>query len=126
MKAIAKRAAAMLDAWHLCYHSGHVTMERSSMTVEELRRTRRDQILQVAACHGAHNVRIFGSAARGDASTASDIDFLVDLDPDRTLMDLGGLLVDLQELVQARVDVATEAMLRPKVRERALAEAVPL
>jgi len=96
------------------------------MTLEELRQTRRDQILRVAASHGAYNVRIFGSTSRGDASLASDIDFLVDLDPDRTLMDLGGLLMELQELLQTRVDVATETMLRPKVRERALADAVPL
>lgn len=96
------------------------------MTLEELQRTRRDQILRLAASHGAHNVRIFGSAARGDASPGSDIDFLVDLDPERTLMDLGGLLMELQELLQTRVDVATEGMLRPKVRERALADAVPL
>jgi predicted nucleotidyltransferase len=101
-------------------------IERSSMTLEELRRTRRSQILQLAAIHGAHNVRIFGSAARGDASPASDVDFLVDLDPNRTLMDLGGLLMDLQELLQVRVDVATEGMLRPKVRDRALADAIPL
>jgi predicted nucleotidyltransferase len=71
-------------------------------------------------------VRVFGSAARGDASFSSDIDFLVDLDPDRTLMDLGGLLTDLEELLHVRVDVATEPMLRPKVRERVLADAVPL
>jgi predicted nucleotidyltransferase len=96
------------------------------MTLEELRRTKRDQILRLAASHGARNVRLFGSAARGDTSPASDIDFLVDLDPDRTLMDRGGLLMGLQELLQARVDVATEGMLRPKVRERALADAVPL
>jgi uncharacterized protein len=96
------------------------------MTLEELRRTKRDRILSIAANHGAHNVRVFGSAARGDASGASDVDFLVDLDPDRTLMDLGGLLMALQELLEARVDVATEGMLRPRVRERALAEAVPL
>ena len=96
------------------------------MTLEELRRTRRDQILRLAASYGASNVRVFGSAARGDASLASDIDFLVDLDPNRTLMDLGGLLMELQELVETRVDVATEGMLRPKVRERALADAVPL
>ncbi len=96
------------------------------MTLEELWRTKRDQILRLAASHGARNVRIFGSAARGDVSPASDIDFLVDLNPDRSLMDLGGLLMDLQELLQARVDVATEGMLRPKVRERALADAVLL
>jgi uncharacterized protein len=96
------------------------------VTLEELRRTRRDQILRIAPRHGAHNVRVFGSAARGDGSSASDIDFLVDLEPGRTLMDLGGLLMALQELLPSRVDVATERMLRPKVRERALADAVPL
>jgi len=93
--------------------------------LDELRQTR-EQILGVAARHGAHNVRIFGSAARGEASAASDVDFLVDLDPDRTLMDMGGLLIALQELLHVRVDVATERMLRPKVRNRALADAVPL
>jgi uncharacterized protein len=64
--------------------------------------------------------------ARGDNSSSSDIDFLVDLDPDRTLMDLGGLLTDLQEILHVSVDVATERMLRPKVRDRALQEAVLL
>lgn len=96
------------------------------MTVDELRRTQRDAILRVAARYGAHNVRVFGSAARGDLSPSSDLDLLVDLDPDRTLMDLGGLLIELQDLLQVRVDVATESMLRWKVRERALADAVPL
>jgi predicted nucleotidyltransferase len=69
---------------------------------------------------------VFGSAARGDSSPDSDVDLLVDLDPDRTLMDLGGLLMDLQELLRVRVDVATEAMLRPHVRKRVLADAIPL
>lgn len=96
------------------------------MTLEELRQTKRDQIFQLAGRYGAHNLRVFGSIARGDNSPASDIDFLVDLDPDRSLMDLGGLLMGLQELLQVRVDVATEGMLRPKVRQRALVDAVPL
>lgn len=96
------------------------------MTLEELRRTRREQVLRVAAKHGARNVRIFGSAARGEDSPESDIDVLVDLDPDRTLMDLGGLLMDLRELVQVRVDVATEEMLRPEIRQSVLADAIPL
>lgn len=101
-------------------------LDKWSMRLEELRVTKRDQILQIAANHGAHNVRVFGSAARGDDNPASDVDFLVDLEPERTLMDLGGLLMDLQELLQVRVDVATEGMLRPTVRRRALADAVPL
>jgi predicted nucleotidyltransferase len=64
--------------------------------------------------------------ARGQTSSSSDIDFLVDLDADRTLMDLGGLLTDLQEMLGVRVDVATPGILRPKVRENALRDAVPL
>lgn len=96
------------------------------MTIEELRRTKREEIIRVATKHGASNIRIFGSLARGDNSAASDIDILVDLDPDRSLFDLGGLLTELEILLQARVDVATEGMLRPKVRARALQDAVPL
>jgi uncharacterized protein len=96
------------------------------VTLTDLPRNRRDEILRIAARHGARNVRVFGSAARGDTSPSSDLDLLVDLDPDRTLMDLGGLLIELQEMLQVRVDVATESMLRPKVRERALADALPL
>jgi len=96
------------------------------MTLEELRRTRKEEILRLAASYGARNIRVFGSVARGDSSSASDIDFLVDLDPDRSLMDLGGVLMELQEMLQARVDVATAGMLRPKVRERAMLDAVPL
>lgn len=95
------------------------------MTLQQLRHTR-EQILQVAARHGAANVRVFGSLARGDTHAASDVDLLVDMAPDRTLMDLGGLLVELQETLNSPVDVATERMLRPKVREQALRDAVPL
>jgi uncharacterized protein len=96
------------------------------MTIEELRRSNKEQILHLAASYGVHNVRIFGSLARGESSPSSDIDFLVDLDPDRTLMDLGGLLTGLQEILHVPVDIATERMLRPKVRDRALREAVLL
>jgi len=96
------------------------------MTLEDLRRTRREDIIRVATKHGAHNIRVFGSLARGENLPASDIDLLVDLDPDRSLFDLGGLLTELQSLLQAPVDVATEDMLRPKVREKALRDAVPL
>jgi uncharacterized protein len=96
------------------------------VSLDELRRTKRHQILRAAKTFGARNVRVFGSLARGTDSTASDIDLLVDLDPDRTLMDLGGLLMELQTLLGRPVDVATEAMLRPHVREHALRDAVPL
>ena len=66
----------------------------SSVGINELRGARRAQILQLADRFGARNVRVFGSVARGDAGAASDLDLLVDLDPDRTLMDLGGLLME--------------------------------
>jgi predicted nucleotidyltransferase len=96
------------------------------MSLDELRRTRRHEILDVAKTFGARNVRVFGSVARGKDTAASDIDLLVDLDPDRTLMDLGGLLMELQTLLGRPVDVTTEAMLRPHVREQALRDAIPL
>lgn len=71
-------------------------------------------------------MRIFGSVARGDADINSDIDFLVDLEPGRSLFDLGGLLMDLQELLGRPVDVVTEEGLRERIRARVLQEAVPV
>lgn len=89
-------------------------------------RERRAEIIEVARARGASNVRVFGSVARGDATDASDVDFLVDLEPGRNLMDLGGLLMDLQDLLQRNVDVVTERDLRPRVAQRVLADAVEL
>lgn len=88
--------------------------------------TKREDILRIAAKHGAHNVRIFGSVARGSADTASDIDILVDLEPGRSLLDHAALLLELQELLDCNVDVVTEDGLRERIRDRVLAEAVPL
>jgi hypothetical protein len=96
------------------------------MTLQELRTTRRDEILRVAARRGARNIRVFGSVARGDSDAASDVDFLVDLEPDRSLFDLSGLLIDLEAVLQTEVDVVTERGLRARIRERVLREAVPL
>ena len=87
---------------------------------------KRERVIHIAAKHGARNVRIFGSVARGDAGPASDLDLLVDLDPGRSLFDLGGLLMDLQEFLDCRVDVITERGLRPRLREQVLREAIPL
>ena len=92
----------------------------------DLHQLERDRILEVAARHGARNVRVFGSFARGEADERSDLDLLVDLDQGRSLMDLGGLLMDLQETLGVRVDISTERMLRPEIRKRVLSEAVPL
>jgi predicted nucleotidyltransferase len=96
------------------------------MTLQELQSTKRDEILLIAARRGARNIRVFGSVARGDDDAQSDIDFLVDLDPDRSLFDLSGLLIDLEAALHSQVDVVTEHGLRPRIRDRVLREAVPL
>jgi hypothetical protein len=89
-------------------------------------RAAREDILRLAERHGAYNVRVFGSVARGDASADSDIDLLVDMLPGRSLFDLGGLWWDLNELLGVHVDVVTEQGLRPRIRQRVLHEAMPL
>ena len=96
------------------------------MTLETLLNAKRDEILHICAKYGARNVRVFGSVARGEADEQSDIDFLVELEPGRTLFDLGGLQYDLEQLLRCRVDVVTERGLKPRIRERALREAVSL
>jgi len=96
------------------------------MTIEQLRTQRREEILRLAAFRGARNVRVFGSVARGEADERSDVDFLVDLEPGRSLLDLGGLNRDLERLLNAKVDVVSSRGLRERVRDRVLREAVPL
>jgi uncharacterized protein len=87
---------------------------------------KREQILATAVRYGAYNVRVFGSVARGEADDASDIDFLVNMEAGRSLMDLGGLLYDLQKLLGIEVDVVTEKGLRARIRDQVLREAIPL
>jgi predicted nucleotidyltransferase len=94
--------------------------------LREVLRSHRDEILRLAQKHGASNVRVFGSVARGEADEKSDVDFLVAFDPSRSLMDHAALLVDLEALLGRRVDVVSEKCLRPRVRQTALAEAVPV
>ena len=96
------------------------------MGIHELLKVKREEILLLAAKHGARNVRIFGSVARGQAGAQSDLDVLVDLEPGHSLIDLGGFLMDLQELLGCKVDVVTEKGLRERIRDRVLREAVPL
>jgi predicted nucleotidyltransferase len=86
----------------------------------------RKDILRIAARYGARNVRIFGSIVRGEIRADSDIDFLVDMEPGRSLFDLGGLLMDLQDLLACKVDVVTEKGLRARIRDHVLKEAIPL
>ncbi len=96
------------------------------MPLDELLQTKREDILRIAAKYGASNVRVFGSVARGEADAESDIDLLVNMEPGRSLFDLGGLLVDLEELLGCNVDVVTEDGLRERIRDRVLKEAVAL
>jgi predicted nucleotidyltransferase len=87
---------------------------------------KREAILEIARRYGASDVRIFGSVARGDATDASDVDLIVRFDPGRTLLDHGGLVMDLRELLGMRVDVIDEDGMRPRFRQYVMAEAVPL
>ncbi len=103
--------------------SARIVHRERPPTLDELR-ARRAEILDIANRWGATNVRVFGSVARGDATHGSDVDLLVDLDPGRSLLDLGGLLMDLQDLLGVAVDVGTDV--RPRMRERVLAETIPL
>lgn len=96
------------------------------MGIDELLKEKRQDILRVAAQHGAYNVRVFGSVVRGEAGPESDVDFLVDLEPDKSLFDVGGLLMDLQALLGREVDVVTEKALHWYIRDRVIQEAQPL
>jgi uncharacterized protein len=99
--------------------------EPTVIDLERLR-VRRREILEYAASHGVQNVRVFGSAARGEADTTSDVDLLVEMEPGRSLLDLVGLWQDLEDLLGTHVDVLSDGGVSPHLRERIYAEAVPL
>ncbi len=96
------------------------------MDIQRLLKEKREEILRICAKYGARNVRVFGSVARGEADATSDIDLLVELEPGRSLFDLGGLQYELERVLGCRVDVVTERGLKERVRLRVLKEAVPL
>lgn len=96
------------------------------MNTRELLAAKRDEMIRIAAAHGARNLRLFGSIARGDETEASDVDILVTLDPGTGLLSRAALARELQELLQRRVDVVSDRALRQRVRERVLKEALPL
>ncbi|WP_129630620.1 nucleotidyltransferase family protein [Candidatus Oscillochloris fontis] len=96
------------------------------MEYSELLSAKRSEIFAIAAQYGASNLRIFGSVARGEAGPASDIDLLVALADDRSLLDLIGLWQDLEDLLGCKVDVITERGLHVRIRDRVLSEAVAL
>lgn len=86
----------------------------------------RAKILELAASHGASNVRVFGSFARGEGTPASDLDLLVTMEQERSLLDVVGLKQDIEDLLLRPVDVVTEPALSPYIRDLVLAEATPL
>ena len=96
------------------------------MTIEQLVHEKRDEVQRIAANHGATNIRVFGSVARGEAQADSDIDFLVDTGPVTSSWFPAGLVIDLEEILGCRVEVVTERGLSPLIKDRVLQEAVPL
>jgi predicted nucleotidyltransferase len=96
------------------------------MDLTKLLKEKRETILTAAARHGAFNVRVFGSVARGEADEKSDLDLLVNFNPDRSLLDHAGLILELEALLGCKVDVVSEKGLRPQVREAVLRDVLPL
>lgn len=96
------------------------------MDIDQLLSAKRAEILAIAAKHGAYNVRVFGSVARGEANSNSDVDFLVNVDSNRSSWFPVGLMLDLEDLLGRKVDVATDNSLHWYIRDRVLKEAVPL
>jgi predicted nucleotidyltransferase len=100
--------------------------KESGIDLHDLVIRKRQEILIIAQRRGAKNIRIFGSVSRHEARPDSDIDLLIDLEPERSLLDVGGLAMDLQQLLNHKVDVITEAGLRPRIRADVLKDARPL
>jgi predicted nucleotidyltransferase len=88
------------------------------MKPEALLKEKREEILRIAARHGARNGRVFGSVARGEADAQSDIDLLVEFEPDRSLLDHAALWLELQELLGCKVDVVSEGGVKARIRDR--------
>ncbi len=93
------------------------------MKISKLIQNKREDIIRLSALHGASNIRIFGSVSRGEESLESDIDFLVELEKGRSLLDISGLTLDLQQLLGRKVDVLTEKSLHWYIRDKILKEA---
>lgn len=96
------------------------------MALDERLKEKREETVCLCAAYGARNLRIFGSVARGEADPGSDVDFLVEMEPGRSLFDLGGLQYELERLLGRPVDVVTERGLKARIRDRVLREALPL
>ena len=96
------------------------------MAIDVLLKEKREEILQIAQKHGARNVRVFGSVAKGEARARSDVDLLVEMEPGRSLLDMIAIKQDLEDLLGRKVDVVTEAAVSPYIRESVLNGAIRL
>jgi predicted nucleotidyltransferase len=96
------------------------------MTLNKNLETNRDEILRIAASHGAQDLRVFGSVSRGEATDKSDVDILIKLEPGRSLLDIVAIKQDLEDLLGCTVDVVTEDAVSPYIREQILRDAVSL
>jgi predicted nucleotidyltransferase len=96
------------------------------MTPLELLQNKRDDIRRIAIKHGAYNLRVFGSVARGEAKPESDIDLLIEKGPTTSSWFPAGLVLELEEMLGRRVEIVTEKALNPDLRDRVLSEAIPL
>ena len=96
------------------------------MRIDEILKERREEILRIAAKHGARNIRVFGSVARGETGPESDVDFLVEMETHSSLLDVVALIQDLQDLLGLAVHVVEKEAVHWYIRDRVLNEAVPL
>jgi len=96
------------------------------MRTEELLKEKRENVLDLAGKHGARNVRVFGSVARGESGAESDIDLLVKMEEGRSLLDLSALTLELRDLLGVKVDVVSEDGIYWLLRRKILKEARPI
>jgi predicted nucleotidyltransferase len=117
--------ALLIERLDAAPDSAHGKRRRAKPTLRDLRR-HRDAILELAARHGARNVRVFGSVVRGKARPNSDVDLLVDMEPERSLIDRTALMQEIEDLLGYKVDVVNERSLNRLIRDRVLQEGVAL
>ncbi|NYT02780.1 MAG: nucleotidyltransferase family protein [Methanosarcinales archaeon] len=99
-------------------------MHQTGSEIIKRLKEKRNKILAIAAAHGARSVKVFGSAARGEARPDSDLDLLVEMEPGRSLLDIGRMVMDLQDLMGCKVDIVEPEGLHWYIREKILREAV--
>ena len=108
-------------------HSYTLSKRVIKMVLKQLHQEKREEILNIAAKHGAYNIRVFGSVARGEETEASDIDFLIDYDLENiSAWFPGGLILDLETFLNRKVDVVTAKSLHDLIRDKVFDEAIAL